>query len=136
MFLFKTQIRLLYFFFFSSRRRHTRWTGDWSSDVCSSDLVFQGTVNNCFISDNRGSALGGAGAHNAFMNNCTVISNRTSSGVSASAPNLSSLTNCIVYFNIPVNYSGPTFSYCCTTPLPAGEGNISAAPQLFTDSIH
>src|SRR5690348_3361784 len=24
-------------FFFSSRRRHTRWTGDWSSDVCSSD---------------------------------------------------------------------------------------------------
>src|SRR6266487_4708309 len=27
-------------FFFSSRRRHTRWTGDWSSDVCSSDLRF------------------------------------------------------------------------------------------------
>src|SRR6266581_7239409 len=25
-------------FFFSSRRRHTIWTGDWSSDVCSSDL--------------------------------------------------------------------------------------------------
>src|SRR5438876_8702968 len=25
--------------FFSSRRRHTRWTGDWSSDVCSSDLA-------------------------------------------------------------------------------------------------
>src|SRR5690348_10173854 len=28
----------LMFFFFSSRRRHTRWTGDWSSDVCYSDL--------------------------------------------------------------------------------------------------
>src|SRR6266481_6101828 len=27
------------FFFFSSRRRHTRWNCDWSSDVCSSDLV-------------------------------------------------------------------------------------------------
>src|SRR5690348_18060674 len=26
-------------FFFSSRRRHTRWTGDWSPDVCSSDLA-------------------------------------------------------------------------------------------------
>src|SRR5574337_986884 len=26
------------FFFFSSRRRHTRLSGDWSSDVCSSDL--------------------------------------------------------------------------------------------------
>src|SRR6267142_2533333 len=28
----------LFFFFFSSRRRHTRLTCDWSSDVCSSDL--------------------------------------------------------------------------------------------------
>src|SRR5256885_4913458 len=28
-------------FFFSSRRRHTRLQGDWSSDVCSSDLVFE-----------------------------------------------------------------------------------------------
>src|SRR5690242_21153504 len=27
-------------FFFSSRRRHTRLTCDWSSDVCSSDLQF------------------------------------------------------------------------------------------------
>src|SRR2546427_5866948 len=27
------------FFFFSSRRRHTRFDCDWSSDVCSSDLV-------------------------------------------------------------------------------------------------
>src|SRR5690606_41131322 len=26
-------------FFFSSRRRHTRFSRDWSSDVCSSDLL-------------------------------------------------------------------------------------------------
>src|SRR5690606_2146382 len=37
--------RLLYsdlnlYFFFSSRRRHTRFSRDWSSDVCSSDLDF------------------------------------------------------------------------------------------------
>src|ERR1017187_10246021 len=33
-------------FFFSSRRRHTRCIGDWSSDVCSSDLgkVLQGML--------------------------------------------------------------------------------------------
>src|SRR5256885_7233289 len=31
------------FFFFSSRRRHTRLQGDWSSDVCSSDLI--GTIS-------------------------------------------------------------------------------------------
>src|SRR5256885_13046999 len=32
-----------FFFFFSSRRRHTRLQGDWSSDVCSSDLARDGT---------------------------------------------------------------------------------------------
>src|SRR5690348_10880293 len=34
----------MFVFFFSSRRRHTRWTGDWSSDVCSSDLT---TFSSC-----------------------------------------------------------------------------------------
>src|SRR2546429_1644903 len=29
------------FFFFSSRRRHTRCSRDWSSDVCSSDLTME-----------------------------------------------------------------------------------------------
>src|SRR5690606_42091503 len=29
----------LSYFFFSSRRRHTRFSRDWSSDVCSSDLM-------------------------------------------------------------------------------------------------
>src|SRR5713226_10402238 len=32
-------LRFRFSCFFSSRRRHTRWTGDWSSDVCSSDLL-------------------------------------------------------------------------------------------------
>src|SRR5690242_21407057 len=31
--------KVLIFFFFTSRRRHTRSTCDWSSDVCSSDLI-------------------------------------------------------------------------------------------------
>src|SRR5438309_7435979 len=30
---------IVFLFFFSSRRRHTRWNCDWSSDVCSSDLM-------------------------------------------------------------------------------------------------
>src|ERR1039457_7469750 len=34
----KPDSSLLDFVFFSSRRRHTRLQGDWSSDVCSSDL--------------------------------------------------------------------------------------------------
>src|SRR5690606_40495479 len=31
-------LRIWLIFFFSSRRRHTRFSRDWSSDVCSSDL--------------------------------------------------------------------------------------------------
>src|SRR5947199_5878269 len=37
--LFILLICYLCFFFFSSRRRHTRCLSDWSSDVCSSDLL-------------------------------------------------------------------------------------------------
>src|SRR5256885_2036143 len=32
------RVGMAVWFFFSSRRRHTRLQGDWSSDVCSSDL--------------------------------------------------------------------------------------------------
>src|SRR5690606_39911654 len=35
---------LVVLFFFSSRRRHTRFSRDWSSDVCSSDLTVSGLV--------------------------------------------------------------------------------------------
>src|SRR2546426_474532 len=38
----RARSRLICFFFFSSRRRHTRLQGDWSSDVCSSDLAMCG----------------------------------------------------------------------------------------------
>src|SRR5439155_11291245 len=42
-------------FFFSSRRRHTRWPRDWSSDVCSSDLVDQELLlrNEYLAAENR-----------------------------------------------------------------------------------
>src|SRR2546426_5408763 len=40
----------LVFFFFSSRRRHTRLQGDWSSDVCSSDLLQYGFATRTFYS--------------------------------------------------------------------------------------
>src|SRR5256885_4527422 len=35
---FGVEFGVVVLFFFSSRRRHTRLQGDWSSDVCSSDL--------------------------------------------------------------------------------------------------
>src|SRR2546430_12336152 len=38
--LFECVSEIDFFFFFSSRRRHTRFDCDWSSDVCSSDLLY------------------------------------------------------------------------------------------------
>src|SRR6266566_5869253 len=43
-----------FFFFFSSRRRHTRLQGDWSSDVCSSDLEPRGAYRERVSRDDRG----------------------------------------------------------------------------------
>src|SRR5947209_11606820 len=45
------------FFFFSSRRRHTRYWRDWSSDVCSSDLIADIPVN-VFLILAMGAAVG------------------------------------------------------------------------------
>src|SRR5690606_40867786 len=42
---------LVFCFFFSSRRRHTRFSRDWSSDVCSSDLHAAGAL---FVSEAGG----------------------------------------------------------------------------------
>src|SRR3989338_3216571 len=36
-------------FLFSSRRRHTRWNCDWSSDVCSSDLLHRAFEKDCEV---------------------------------------------------------------------------------------
>src|SRR5437867_6587052 len=50
---------MLHHFYFSSRRRHTRSYGDWSSDVCSSDLKYVYLEKNragdhiCYYSDLR-----------------------------------------------------------------------------------
>src|SRR2546429_4135397 len=47
------------FFFFSSRRRHTRCSRDWSSDVCSSDLKDSAEDSSWNIDEHDGSALTG-----------------------------------------------------------------------------
>src|SRR5690606_41014798 len=41
-------------FFFSSRRRHTRFSRDWSSDVCSSDLFAYAQRNGDQVDDQGG----------------------------------------------------------------------------------
>src|SRR2546430_5957570 len=51
-------IDVVCYFFFSSRRRHTRFDCDWSSDVCSSDLISPATsrrasIRSCLASASR-----------------------------------------------------------------------------------
>src|SRR5438132_8935455 len=54
-------------FFFSSRRRHTRSLCDWSSDVCSSDLVDKRAVRAAQVSQHEARVVahdpGMAGGH-------------------------------------------------------------------------
>src|SRR5205085_5336459 len=50
-----------FFFFFSSRRRHTRFDCDWSSDVCSSDLVFVEQLKNLASPGDLLLAISGSG---------------------------------------------------------------------------
>ena len=46
-------------FFFSSRRRHTRYIGDWSSDVCSSDLANREAIRSLNLSRSQMQELRG-----------------------------------------------------------------------------
>ncbi len=88
-----------------------------------------GTLNNCTVSGN--SASYGGGAYYGTLINCTVSGNSASYGGGAY---YGTLNNCIVYYNSAPNgpdYSGScTFNYSCTTPLPAGPGNFTDAPQF------
>lgn len=92
--------------------------------------VFQGLVLNSAIIGNRSLGIG-SGAAYATLINCTVVSNWSSSATVQTRH-----TNSILYHNASGNYSGGTFSFSCTTPLPAGTGNISTVPQLFADAVH
>src|SRR5436189_4143047 len=52
------------FFFFSSRRRHTRYIGDWGSDVCSPDLAIDAhghAVDEAFTAGGTSVVLDGEG---------------------------------------------------------------------------
>src|SRR5690606_40384470 len=53
----------IFLFFFSSRRRHTRFSRDWSSDVCSSDLAVQCASVRSAVSEDADHALGAPSLH-------------------------------------------------------------------------
>src|SRR5216684_6523612 len=61
-FFYNCEFVFCFFFFFSSRRRHTRCSRDWSSDVCSSDLCrrCRCKTGHSYLADNRRAARSSA----------------------------------------------------------------------------
>ncbi|MEI8122154.1 MAG: choice-of-anchor Q domain-containing protein [bacterium] len=91
------------------------------------------TLYSCLLTGNS-SGYAGGGAVGGSLTNCTLIGN--SAGVGGGTYG-STLNNSIVYFNVAPsepNYSGATLDYSCTTPLPAGAGNIADEP-LFVNPV-
>jgi hypothetical protein len=95
---------------------------------------YQGTLRNSYVANNQASPIIGGAVANANVVNCTVVSN-TAFGVVQIPPGILRVTNSIAYFNLQ-DYSGGTFAYTCATPLPAGVGNITNAPQFQLDGLH
>src|SRR6266480_2298389 len=73
------------FFFFSSRRRHTRLTCDWSSDVCSSDLRA--------VFERRGPEVSAGNGSVMYCGGLGVARARDPERLFAEAPALSRLTH-------------------------------------------
>src|SRR5256885_4152637 len=64
------------FFFFSSRRRHTRLQGDWSSDVCSSDLDTTQHISNTPLTmtpSNQAGILSSINPNTCYGKDFTVV---------------------------------------------------------------
>jgi hypothetical protein len=110
----------------------TNNTANYGGGVAYSDL--QG----CLLQYNG--AYSGA-AYSATLLNCSVTRN-VGWGTDTGGVGSSSLTNSIVYANTSIlssvysNYASSTFSYCCSSPMPPGDGNIGDDPQLLSDGAH
>src|SRR5438067_9307593 len=96
------------FFFFSSRRRHTRSKRDWSSDVCSSDLLVDREAMGKFNAQSNNSQI---------WQQLTQVLGDGSSGGIWSTP---------AYFNGTVYY-GPSGGNLLAFPL--GSARLAASPS-------
>jgi hypothetical protein len=89
-------------------------------------------MSNCLVIGNTAQTDGG-GVFGGSLVNCTVVSN--SAGQFGGGINTVSAYNSIIFFNTASggavnNYRTGTLSYCCTTPGPAGVGNITNDPSF------
>ncbi|MEI8242155.1 MAG: delta-60 repeat domain-containing protein [bacterium] len=100
-----------------------------NSAAVSAGGAYDGVYGSCLFTGN--SAPMGGGARMSQLENCTIAGNAAAStggGVAGAV-----LHNCIVYDNeapSSMNVAGSSVSYTCSTPLVAGDGNITSAPMF------
>ncbi len=108
-------------------------TNNWTIWGVGGGIYASGADDCVFINN---SANAGGGAEGSSLTNCTLTGNNCDEGEGefGGGADGCNLYNCILYFNNGNNdnYNNSTLNYCCTTPLPGGAGNFTAAP-LFVD---
>jgi hypothetical protein len=98
--------------------------------------IFTATSNYCIVNDSiitGNTASYGGGVSGGILNNCSIIGNTAVNAGGGADDSQMRVNNCIVYYNNAPAFANcyiGTFSYCCTTPLVAGNGNISNAPAF------
>src|SRR5437762_394069 len=120
-------------FFFSSRRRHTRYIGDWSSDVCSSDLAADDNYTGATRSQtttadkiNPTVTFTGAPTNAAYLSAFTVASTTNSSATPG-------YTSGGVCSNVSTAYTMTSGTGSCTATVTwAADDNYTAATRSQT----
>jgi PKD repeat protein len=114
-----------------------------NSGVAYGGGAYGSSLTNCLVLSNTvscsycGFSAGiGGGANSCSLDNCTIVGNYAN-WYAGGVDSASQVNNCIVYYNTSAsaadaNYqSGMALNYSCTTPLPAGPGNITNVPLFL-----
>ena len=102
------------------------------------------TMRNCLIACNTNRSTGASAVwlKSGSVENCTVAENYvggSSTRAGFVVENSPPVRNCVIHDNRNTanvaNWSGTSasYTYCCTTPLPSGAGNVLAVDPLFAD---